>query len=51
MTRETRNEIRPEEAAASARKTWTEPSIEAIRGKEAAASFRGSGGIDYGIYS
>jgi hypothetical protein len=51
MTKETRDEICPEEAAASARKVWTEPRIEAIRGSDASASFRGNGGIDYGIYS
>ncbi|HEX8622893.1 MAG TPA: hypothetical protein VF718_13080 [Allosphingosinicella sp.] len=51
MIEETRNETRPEEAAESARKAWSEPRIEAIRGSDAAASFRGGANIDYGIYS
>ena len=51
MTRKTRDENCPEEAAASARKAWAQPRIEAIRGSHASASFRGAGGIDYGIYS
>jgi len=51
MSKETRDEIRPEEAAASEKKAWIAPRIEAIRGSDAAASFSRSGSADYGLYS
>lgn len=51
MTKITRDDIGPEAAAPFAKKAWTAPKLESIRGSDASASFQGSGGIDYGIYS
>lgn len=50
MTKAT-SDIGREEAVASTKRAWTEPKVEFIKGREASASFRGSGAIDYGIYS
>ena len=50
MTQET-SEIRRAETVASPKRAWTEPRLEVVKGREASASFRGNGGIDYGIYS
>jgi hypothetical protein len=38
-------------AAPSAKRRWTQPRVESVEGREASATFTGSGGVDYGTYS
>jgi hypothetical protein len=51
MIDEINEDGRPEVTRASPKRTWTEPKIESVPGREAQASFLSYGGMDAGIYS